>query len=78
MFSQLKPIQPISNTYRELLSKREIDVLKLIGQGKNNQEIAQELFLSEGTVKNYVTTILGKLEMRDRIQVALWAQQNLL
>ena len=65
VFSQLKPIQPISNTYRELLSKREIDVLKLIGQGKNNQEIAQELFLSEGTVKNYVTTILGKLEMRD-------------
>jgi DNA-binding NarL/FixJ family response regulator len=65
VFSQLKPIQPVSNAYRELLSKREINVLKLIGQGKNNQEIAQELFLSEGTVKNYVTNILGKLEMRD-------------
>ncbi len=78
VFSQLKPVQTASNIYRELLSKREIDVLKLIGQGKNNQEIAQELFLSEGTVKNYVTTILAKLEMRDRIQMALWAQQNLL
>ncbi|MEO1376588.1 MAG: LuxR C-terminal-related transcriptional regulator, partial [Cyanobacteria bacterium J06635_10] len=42
------------------------------------QEIAQELFLSEGTVKNYVTQILAKLEMRDRIQAALWAQKNLL
>jgi DNA-binding NarL/FixJ family response regulator len=78
VFSQLKPVQPISNAYQELLSKREIGVLKLVGQGKNNQEIAQDLFLSEGTVKNYVTTILAKLEMRDRIQIALWAQQNLL
>lgn len=53
-------------------------MLKLVGQGKNNQEIAQELYLSEGTVKNYVTQILNNLEMRDRIQAALWAQQNLL
>lgn len=60
------------------LSKRETDVLKLVGQGKNNQEIAQRLYLSEGTVKNYVTQILNKLEMRDRIQAALWSQQNLL
>jgi DNA-binding NarL/FixJ family response regulator len=77
VFSQLKSVQPVSNAYQELLSKREIDVLKLIGQGKNNQEISQELFLSEGTVKNYVTSILAKLKMRDRIQIALWAQQNL-
>lgn len=60
------------------LSKREIDVLKLVGQGKNNQEIVQKLYLSQGTVKTYVTQILPKLEMRDRIQVALWSQQNLL
>ncbi|MEO1561287.1 MAG: response regulator transcription factor, partial [Cyanobacteria bacterium J06632_19] len=68
---------PSSDAYQELLTKREIEVLKLVGQGKNNQEIAQELFLSEGTLKNYVTQILGKLEMRDRVQAALWAQQNL-
>lgn len=69
------------------LSKRDIDVLKLVGQGKNNQEIVQKLYLSQGTVKTYVTQILPKLEMRDaprglpvrtRIQVALWSQQNLL
>ncbi|MEL6163088.1 MAG: response regulator transcription factor [Cyanobacteria bacterium J06628_3] len=77
VFSQLKPVCSLSNTFQELLTKREIEVLKLIGQGKNNQEIAQELFLSEGTVKNYVTQILGKLKMRDRVQAALWAQKNL-
>jgi DNA-binding NarL/FixJ family response regulator len=75
VFSRLKFS---SNSSQTCLSKREIDVLKLIGQGKNNQEIAQQLHLSEGTVKNYVTQILNKLEMRDRIQAALWSQQNLL
>ncbi len=78
VFSQLKSSPPSPNSSQDLLSKREIEVLKLVGQGKNNQEIAQELHLSEGTVKNYVTQILNKLEMRDRIQAALWAQQNLL
>ena len=78
VFSQLKSSPPSSNSYQDLLSKREIGVLKLIGQAKNNLEIAQELHLSEGTVKNYVTQILNKIEMRDRIQAAIWAQQNLL
>ncbi len=75
VFSRLKPSPSVA---QNCLSKREIDVLKLVGQGKNNQEIAQQLHLSEGTVKNYVTQILNKLEMRDRIQAALWSQQNLL
>lgn len=75
-FSQLKASS--CNTVPSSLSKREIDVLKLVGEGKNNTEIAQELFLSEGTVKNYVTQILSKLEMRDRIAAALWAQRHLL
>lgn len=74
VFSRLKPSPHLSQN----LSKREIDVLKLVGQGKNNQEIAQQLYLREGTIKNYVTQILNKLEMRDRIQAALWSQQNLL
>lgn len=78
VFSQLKPSTPSTNNYQDLLSKREIEVFKLIGSGKNNQEIAQELYLSEGTVKNYVTQILTKMEMRDRVQAALWAQKNLL
>jgi DNA-binding NarL/FixJ family response regulator len=77
VFSQLKPT-PAPSFDLNLLSKREIEVLKVVGQGKNNQEIAQDLYLSEGTVKNYVTQILNKLVMRDRVQAALWAQQHLL
>ena len=75
-FSQFKA--PPSNHSPNSLSKREIQVLKLVGEGKNNLEIAEELYLSEGTVKNHVTQILSKLEMRDRIQAALWAQRHLL
>lgn len=53
------------------LTPREREVLALIGQGANNREIAQALFLSEGTVKNHVTNILGRLGLRDRTQAAL-------
>jgi DNA-binding NarL/FixJ family response regulator len=75
-FSQLKA--PAGFTPPDSLSKREIEVLKLVGEGKNNLEIAQELYLSEGTVKNDITQVLSKLEMRDRIAAALWAQRHLL
>lgn len=63
---------------RSQLSKRELEVLKLIGQGKNNQEIAEMLHLTEGTVRNYVTRILSQLDLRDRVQAVIWAQQHLL
>jgi DNA-binding NarL/FixJ family response regulator len=55
------------------LTPRELDVLRLIASGANNREIAQSLFLSENTVKNYVTNILSRLELRDRTQAALFA-----
>jgi DNA-binding NarL/FixJ family response regulator len=55
------------------LTPREREVLALIGQGASNREIAQTLFLSEGTVKNHVTNILGRLGLRDRTQAALLA-----
>ena len=55
------------------LTPREKDVLRLIGTGANNREIAQALFLSEGTVKNHVTRVLGRLGLRDRTQAALLA-----
>lgn len=77
VFSQLKSY-PAPHPTQSSLSSREVEVLKLVGQGLNNSEIAQKLYLSEGTVKNYVTQIMSKLEMRDRIQAALWAQQTLL
>ena len=57
------------------LTPREKDVLRLIGTGANNREIAEALFLSEGTVKNHVTRLLGRLRLRDRTQAALLAAQ---
>lgn len=64
--------------YESLLTSREIEVLKLLGQGKSNREIAKTLHITEGTVKNHVTRILNQVGVRDRTQAALWAQQNIL
>jgi len=58
------------------LTPREKDVLALIGQGATNYEIAVELGLSEGTVKNYVSGILDSMGFRDRIQAALFAARQ--
>jgi len=63
-----------ANPVIEPLSEREIEILRLIAQGASNREIAGTLFLAEGTVKNHVTSILGKLEARDRTQAALKAK----
>jgi DNA-binding NarL/FixJ family response regulator len=64
----------ISEGLIEPLSERELEILRLIAQGSSNREIADALFLAEGTVKNHVTNILGKLEVRDRTQAALKAK----
>lgn len=59
------------------LTKREKEVLCLIATGANNREIAQKLYISEGTVKNHVTNILNRLELRDRTQAAIFANSFL-
>ena len=59
------------------LTPREQEILKLIASGASNKEIAKSLYLSEKTVKNYVTSILGKLELRDRTQAAIFANSFL-
>jgi len=56
------------------LSERELDVLRLLADGRSNKEIASRLFLAEGTVKNHVTNVLAKLNARDRTQAALRAR----
>lgn len=55
------------------LTPREKEVLRLIATGASNREIAQELYISEGTVKNHVTNILNRLNLRDRTQAAIFA-----
>jgi DNA-binding NarL/FixJ family response regulator len=76
VFTQIK-LAPENNRYLNILSSRELEVLQLVGQGQNNHEISSTLHLSIGTVKNYLTQILNKLEVRDRIAAALWANENL-
>lgn len=59
-----------------LLTKKEYEISLLIGEGKNNKEISSLLYITEGTVKNHITNILSKLELRDRTQLALLINQN--
>lgn len=59
----------------ESLSDRELDVLRLVAQGASNKEIAGALFIAEGTVKNHLTNIFSKLDVRDRTQAALRARE---
>ena len=67
------PEPPADLELVEPFTKREQDVLRLLGSGATNRQIADTLCLSEGTVKNYISTILAKTGLRDRTQVALMA-----
>ncbi|MHB9145781.1 MAG: response regulator [Symbiobacteriia bacterium] len=58
------------------LTDREREVLRLLGQGYSNREIAEALFVTEGTAKNHVSSVIEKLGLRDRTQVALWAVRH--
>jgi len=57
-------------------SQHEWLVIQQVGFGLSNKEIAAKLFLSEGTVRNYISKILDKLQLRDRTQLAIWAVQT--
>ena len=59
-----------------LLSPRELAITKLVGEGRTNKEIAENLFLSVGTVKNHLTQILQKSGLRDRTQLAIYAVKH--
>jgi DNA-binding NarL/FixJ family response regulator len=71
-FARLAPVIPqATEALLEPLSEREVEILKLVSQGLTNKEIAARLYLAEGTVKNYVTSILQKIDARDRTQAAI-------
>ncbi|TKA95505.1 response regulator transcription factor [Cereibacter changlensis] len=59
------------------LSRREEDILRLVAQGKSNKEVGRELELQEKTVKHYMTSILQKLQVRNRVEAAILARQHL-
>jgi len=66
-----------SFNYSQLgISERECEVIELVAQGYSNKEIAEHLFLSEGTIRNYLSTILDKLDLRDRTQLAVFYYQH--
>ncbi|WZL74686.1 response regulator transcription factor [Clostridiaceae bacterium 35-E11] len=61
---------------KDKLTRREYEVLSLIAEGKNNREIAEDLFISEKTVKNHVSNIFKKIEVNDRTQAAIYAYKH--
>lgn len=76
-FSRLAEVQTpvlVAEPPVEALSEREVQVLRLLAAGASNKEIALALRIAEGTVKNHLTSILGKLGVRDRTQAALQAK----
>ncbi|MEL6232242.1 MAG: response regulator transcription factor [Cyanobacteria bacterium J06627_3] len=79
VFSQVKAANATEKVDAEtLFNTRDIEILKLLGQGHSNREIADTLHLTEGTIKNHLTNIFSQLDVRDRTQAALWAHQHLL
>jgi DNA-binding NarL/FixJ family response regulator len=67
-----------TNTYESFgISEREFEIIKKIADGLSNKEISEELFLSEGTVRNNISNILDKLNLRDRTQIAVFYYKNL-
>ena len=70
------PVEKETNPMDDL-SKREEDILKLVAQGKSNREVGEALDLQEKTVKHYMTSILHKLQVRNRVEAAMLARQHL-
>ncbi|HHW22860.1 MAG TPA: response regulator transcription factor [Clostridiaceae bacterium] len=76
------PVLINSNGYKQerlkhKLTERELEIVVHVANGLSNKEIAEKMFLGEGTVRNYISTILEKLDLRDRTQLAIYYYKNL-
>ncbi len=76
------PVLINSNGYKQerlkhKLTERELEIVVHVAKGLSNKEIAEKMFLGEGTVRNYISTILEKLDLRDRTQLAIYYYKNL-
>ncbi|UCH59550.1 MAG: response regulator transcription factor [Anaerolineales bacterium] len=72
------PAERTRQAHAEQLTKRELQVIRLVARGWSNHEIAQELVISEKTVKTHISNILSKLHLADRTQLAIYALKNAL
>lgn len=79
MFSQMAKenaaVITVDEDYIKEITESEWKVIGLVSKGLSNKEIAAELFLTEGSVRNYLSSVLKKLDLRDRTQLAIWAVQ---
>lgn len=76
MMDRFKGLNEYKSRYKDVLTDREVEIVKLIAAGLSNKEIAAELSFSQGTIKNNISRILEKLDMSDRIQIAIFAIEN--
>ncbi len=74
-FAQKPKPRDYSN-FLSQLTAREIDIMKSVARGKTNAEIAQDLFIGEATVRTHVSNLLGKLDLRDRVQIVAFAYES--
>lgn len=76
MMDRFKGLSEYKSRYKDILSDRDIEIIKLISAGLSNKEIASELNFSQGTIKNNISKILEKLVLSDRMQIAIFAIEN--
>ncbi len=71
-----RPVEPALARRLQTLTGREREVLTMLARGMSNAELAEELFVSAGTIKTHVSSLLGKLELRDRVQAVVVAYES--